>query len=150
MALEVPADASAGLQLECLRTAIDRHEVRAVVAVTNVSNRLDATMSDERKRELVELLAASRIALVEDDVWGDLSFGLVRQRAAKAYDRRDRVLRCGSFSKTLAPGLLARLAYETVREMMRNAMVEPDARPGMVAVIQTFGSSLKWVGIFVA
>jgi hypothetical protein len=41
-------------------------------------------------------------------------------------------------------GELARLAYETVRDMMRSAMEEPEARPGMVAVIQTFGSSLKW------
>ena len=41
-------------------------------------------------------------------------------------------------------GELARLAYETVREMMRSAMEEPEACPGMVAVIQTFGSSLKW------
>ena len=41
-------------------------------------------------------------------------------------------------------GDMARLAYETVREMMAAAVDEPDARPGMVAVIQTFSSSLKW------
>ena len=41
-------------------------------------------------------------------------------------------------------GELARLAYETVREMMAADSDEPSARPGMVAVIQTFGSSLKW------
>jgi len=41
-------------------------------------------------------------------------------------------------------GELARLAYETVREMMAAAVEQSDARPGMVAVIQTFGSSLKW------
>ena len=41
-------------------------------------------------------------------------------------------------------GELARLAYETVRERMAVASDEPMARPGMVAVIQTFGSSLNW------
>ena len=41
-------------------------------------------------------------------------------------------------------GDLARLAYETVREMMAAASDESDARPGMVAVIETFGSSLKF------
>jgi len=41
-------------------------------------------------------------------------------------------------------GELSRIAYETVREMMASAVDKPDARPGMVAVIQTFGSSLKW------
>ncbi len=34
-----------------------------------------------------------------------------------------------------ALGDLARLAYETVREMMAAAIEEPDTRPGMVAVI---------------
>jgi len=41
-------------------------------------------------------------------------------------------------------GELARLAYETVHEMMATAVDESDTRPGMVAVIQTFGSSLRW------
>ena len=41
-------------------------------------------------------------------------------------------------------GELARLAYETVREMMAAAVEEPHARPGMVVVIQSFGASLKW------
>jgi hypothetical protein len=41
-------------------------------------------------------------------------------------------------------GELARLAYETVREMMAAALDVPTARPGMIAVIQTFSSSLKW------
>ena len=41
-------------------------------------------------------------------------------------------------------GDLATIAYQTVREMMGAASDEPAARPGMVAVIQTFGSSLKW------
>ncbi len=41
-------------------------------------------------------------------------------------------------------GELAGLAYETIREMMAAVIEEPHARPGMVAVIQTFGSSLKW------
>ncbi|MFQ5792110.1 MAG: transposase, partial [Acidobacteriota bacterium] len=39
---------------------------------------------------------------------------------------------------------LARCAYHTVREMMAAAVDNHDARAGMVGVIQTFGSSLKW------
>ena len=41
-------------------------------------------------------------------------------------------------------GEMARLAYDTVRDMMAAVVDEPGARPGMVAVIQTFSSSLKW------
>jgi hypothetical protein len=46
-------------------------------------------------------------------------------------------------------GEFAPLANETVREMMAAAVDEPDARPGMVAVIQTFSSSLRWNPRFV-
>ena len=104
-ALEVPSDVQSGLDLEALGAALRRHRVRAVVIVTNVSNPLGITLAEARKQELVEMLAASAVALVEDDVWGDLSFGLTRPVVAKAYDQGDRVLLCGSFSKTLAPGL---------------------------------------------
>lgn len=38
---------------------------------------------------------------------------------------------------------MARLAYDTVRELMAAAVDEPDASPGMLGVIQTFASSLK-------
>jgi len=41
-------------------------------------------------------------------------------------------------------GEMARLAYNTVREMMAVAVAVPDARPGMLGVIQTFASSSKW------
>ncbi len=104
-ALEVPSAAGAGLDVRALDAALRRHDVRAVVAVTNVSNPLGATMPEASKRELVTLLEAAGVALIEDDVWGDLWFGPTRPSVAKAHERRDGVLLCGSFSKTLAPGL---------------------------------------------
>ena len=42
--------------------------------------------------------------LIDDDIYGDLAFEDPRPRLAKAYDRDGRVITCGSFSKTLAPG----------------------------------------------
>jgi DNA-binding transcriptional MocR family regulator len=43
--------------------------------------------------------------LVEDDVYGDLVFEGPRPKAVKAFDTQGRVLYCGSFSKTVSPGL---------------------------------------------
>ena len=40
-------------------------------------------------------------------------------------------------------GHLARLAWETVRDLMAAAVEEPDLRPGMVAVIQSFGDRVN-------
>ena len=38
---------------------------------------------------------------------------------------------------------LARLAYETIQELMSEAVDDQDARPGVVAVPQTFGTLLN-------
>jgi DNA-binding transcriptional MocR family regulator len=61
-------------------------------------------MPDEAKRRLVAALSRRGIALLEDDVFGDLAFAPARPRPAKAFDQDGTVVYCGSFSKTLAPG----------------------------------------------
>ena len=61
-------------------------------------------MPDAAKERMVELLASRGIPLIEDDVYGDLTFGPARPRAAKAFDRRGLVMFCASITKTIAPG----------------------------------------------
>jgi len=59
-------------------------------------------MPAAKKRQLVELLNARGIPLIEDDIYGSLAFGPTRPGVAKAFDPRGMVLLCGSLSKTLA------------------------------------------------
>jgi DNA-binding transcriptional MocR family regulator len=61
-------------------------------------------MPDAHKKRLVDLLAKRDIPLIEDDLYGELHFGPVRPKAAKAFDRKGLVLYCSSFSKCLWPG----------------------------------------------
>jgi DNA-binding transcriptional MocR family regulator len=61
-------------------------------------------MPELAKRRLVRMLREREIPLVEDDIYGDLSFADGRPPSVKAFDREGLVLTCGSFSKTLAPG----------------------------------------------
>ena len=62
-------------------------------------------MSDAAKKQLVELTHRHNVAVIEDDIYGDLAYISIRPRTAKSYDRNGLVLLCGSFSKVLAPGL---------------------------------------------
>ncbi len=39
-------------------------------------------------------------------------------------------------------GRLCRVAFETVRELMAEAAGDPGLKPGMIAVVQTFGGAL--------
>ncbi len=103
-ALEIPSDPDTGLSLEALTLALDRWPVKAVVTVCNFSNPTGSLMPDSHKSKLVKLLAARAIPLIEDDIYGDLSHGRERPRAAKAWDKDGNVLLCSSFSKSIAPG----------------------------------------------
>jgi DNA-binding transcriptional MocR family regulator len=103
-ALEIPTHPRDGIQLDVLAEALRKHPVRAVLVVTNFSNPLGTVMPDARKQELVELVRRAQVPLIEDDIYGDLHFGPLRPRAAKAWDKEGWVMLCGSFSKTLAPG----------------------------------------------
>lgn len=105
-ALELPTHPRDGLSLEHLEKAIAQGKINACALVSNFSNPLGSCMSDEKKQQLVELLAKYEIPLIEDDVYGELYFqGDSRPKALKAFDRDGWVLYCSSFSKTLSPGL---------------------------------------------
>ncbi|MGF2736137.1 PLP-dependent aminotransferase family protein [Marinobacter sp. DUT-1] len=103
--IEVPTHPSEGLSLEGLELALDQWPLKACVVVTNHSNPMGARMSDERKKQLVSMLAAADVPLIEDDIYGDLYHTGERPRPAKAFDRADNVIYCSSFSKTISPGL---------------------------------------------
>lgn len=104
-AIEIPAHPAEGLSLEGLQLAMEQWPVKACVAVTNHSNPMGMRLSDVRKRQLVALLEAAGVPLIEDDIYGDLPHIGDRPRPAKCFDRTGNVIYCSSFSKTISPGL---------------------------------------------
>ncbi|MFA9461315.1 PLP-dependent aminotransferase family protein [Thiohalorhabdus methylotrophus] len=104
-ALEIPTDPDEGISPEALALALEQWPVAAAMLMPNFGNPLGHRASEGRKREVVALLEERGVPLIEDDVYGDLAFEAPRPWAAKAYEDRGGVLYCGSFSKTLSPGL---------------------------------------------
>jgi len=102
-AVEIPST-TGGIDPEDVRRAIERNTVRAAIMVPNFNNPDGSFTDDQRKQEIVTLLAEHAIPLIEDDVYGDLHFGENRPACCKSYDRQGEVLLCSSFSKTIAPG----------------------------------------------
>lgn len=102
--LELPSDPVHGISLAALRQSLEEVRLGAVLLCTNYSNPTGSSLSDADKEELLEILAQREVPLIEDDIFGELSHLPKRPRAARAFDRRDLVLLCSSFSKTLAPG----------------------------------------------
>ena len=104
LAVEIDTDPVTGLDLDALEDAFDTMDIKAVMASPNTSNPLGCQMPEDKKRELVNLMAERNIPLIEDDVYGSVYFGDKAPRPAKSYDLNHIVLSCSSFSKTLAPG----------------------------------------------
>jgi len=102
--LEVPSSPVDGIHLDALERALSRNRVSACLQVTNFNNPLGVSLSEEKKRDLVALLARHQVPLVEDDINGDIAFDGIRPGVCKAYDQGGMVILCSSFSKTLAPG----------------------------------------------
>ena len=104
-ALEIPTDPRQGLSIEALDLATRHGDIAACLLVSNGSNPLGCVMPDERKRQLAKLAAARNVAVIEDDIYGDLHLGEVRPWPVKAFDTDGNVMLCSSFSKSLSPSL---------------------------------------------
>ncbi|AEF44551.1 transcriptional regulator, GntR family with aminotransferase domain [Serratia sp. AS12] len=104
-ALEVPTDPLTGISLEALEMALDQWPIKAILLTPNCNNPLGYIMPEARKQRLLTLAQRHDVAIIEDDVYGDIAYQYPRPRTIKSFDDDGRVLLCSSFSKTLAPGL---------------------------------------------
>ena len=103
-ALEIPTHPRDGISLDALSFAIEQNPVKACFVISNFNNPLGSCVPDEKKKQLVEMLAEREIPLIEVDISGELYFKEPRPSVCKAYDQHELVMLCSSFSKTLCPG----------------------------------------------
>ncbi|MCL7455230.1 MAG: PLP-dependent aminotransferase family protein, partial [Anaerolineae bacterium] len=114
---QLPTDGG-GLIIEALEgrlQALARRGQRArlLYAIPNFQNPSGITLADDRRGPLLELAQRYDLLLVEDDVYRDLAYEGQVPASLFALDQRQpgwedgmgRVLRIGSFSKILAPGV---------------------------------------------
>jgi DNA-binding transcriptional MocR family regulator len=101
--LEIPCDAH-GLDLARLESCLARGECRVALITLTHHNPLGFTLDAADKQRLLAIAERYSCTLIEDDVFGECSHGGPRPLPLKAWDQAGRVVWCGSFSKTLAPG----------------------------------------------
>jgi DNA-binding transcriptional MocR family regulator len=104
LAVEVETCPEEGVTLRELRRTLEKHDVKACMFSTTLGNPLGVTMPERDRRELVEILDEFDTVLIEDDVYGDLRFDGMRPVPAQFLKNSKRIITCGSFSKTAAPG----------------------------------------------
>lgn len=104
-AFPLPTDPRTGISLPALQLALDTQPIKALLLVPTLSNPLASIMPLTHKRQLAKLVAQYRVPLIEDVVFNDLLATDARRRTVKAYDTEGWVMVCGSFAKTVAPGI---------------------------------------------
>jgi len=104
-ALEIATHANSGIELDTLDKELKKRKVSACILMPTFNNPLGSSMPEENKKRLITILDKHKVTLIEDDVYGSLSYQPRRPKAAKSYDDKKNVIYCSSFSKIVAPGL---------------------------------------------
>ena len=80
-------------------------KVKMVYTVPTAQNPSGVTMSQDRRKHLLELAEQYDFLIIEDDPYSHFLFEPIEFKHLKAMDETDRVIYLSTFSKILAPGL---------------------------------------------
>lgn len=103
-AVEIPCSAEAGIDLDVLESAAKEWDIKACVVTPNNQNPIGATLNHQARLRILSQSIQYGFTLIEDDVYGELSYKDKRERSLKADDQNNTVIYCSSFSKSIAPG----------------------------------------------
>ncbi len=149
----LPIDAE-GVRLDALESALRNLksagiQPRFYYVVPNFQNPSGITVSESRRRAIVSLSREYGFPIVEDDVYSDLRFAGAAPASFYALAGGKGVLRLGSFSKTLAPGV--RLGWlvgaaDAVASFVDSGVLRMGggANPFSAAVVAAFCGSGAW------
>ncbi|RBL90085.1 aminotransferase-like domain-containing protein [Chitinophaga flava] len=117
--IEVPVDPYTGFDVDFLRKACRNNTIKAVIVTPNFHNPTGILLTDEQKLALLSVAHQYNVALIENDVYGDLNFHGHRPSIIKRFDDSGLVLSYSSYAKTLAPGI--RVGWLAAGKFMQRA-----------------------------
>ena len=122
--VHVEMDAN-GLVPDALRAAIaavrkSGREIKFLYLIPNYQNPAGVLLPADRRTEILEICAAEKIFIVEDNPYGLLGFDRPSPNAMRAQDSEN-VIYLGSFSKTIAPGF--RVGWALVPQSLKEKLV---------------------------
>ncbi|MCE5202155.1 MAG: PLP-dependent aminotransferase family protein [Synergistaceae bacterium] len=108
--ISVPCDKD-GLCVDLLPDAIERgrmdgHKIKFIYTIVNFQNPSGATLSEERRKKLLDIAEKYDLIIFEDDPYGHLRYSGHEVPTIYSMDKKQsgRVVYACSFSKILAPG----------------------------------------------
>lgn len=103
--LELPSSPVSGISVDAIDKALKQWRVSALVLAPSYSTPTGACLTEDNKQAILKLCLEHSTVIIEDDIYGELYFGLKRPRTIHSYDTSGNVLLCSSFSKCLSRDL---------------------------------------------
>ncbi len=117
--IEIPVLSKDGFDIDFFSQACQGNVLKAVVLTPNFHNPTGILLSDEQKVALLAIAYRYNIAVIENDIYGDLNFQGNRPSTIKQFDESGLVMTFSSYSKTLAPGI--RLGWLSTGRFLKDA-----------------------------
>ena len=107
--ISAPVDKD-GVDPEALEKLIVEHQPKMVYLIPTFGNPSGATLTLERRKQILAMAVKHQVLVVEDDPYGDLYFdqappASLLSLSASVPGSREWLAHCGSLSKVLCPGL---------------------------------------------
>lgn len=124
-----------GMRMDHLRevmTDLDRQGRKAkfIYTIPTIQNPTATILSRDRRLEMLDIARQFDVPIFEDDCYADLIWTGERPEAIQALDTDNRVLYCGSFSKTVAPALRVGYLVASWKVMQHVLPLKTDAGSG--------------------
>ena len=128
-----------GMRMDALEEAlIANPQAKLIYTVPDFQNPTGITLAADRRQKMVELAEQYDVMIIEDSPYYEIRFEGDFIPAVKSFDKSDRVIYLGSFSKTLCPGIRLGwvVASKPLIERYRVLKEATDFQAGTVAQYQ--------------
>jgi DNA-binding transcriptional MocR family regulator len=102
--VEVPSSPVSGMDMDALAAVLQRWNVKACVVSPAFATPTGALLPAAARQQLLALAEQYDLAIIEDDIYADTAF-VRAPDPLRALDRSERVILCGSLSKSLSRDL---------------------------------------------
>lgn len=114
-----------GMDTEGLKNVL-KNDIKFMYCIPNFQNPTGLSYSEERRKEVREILQNENIAIIEDDPYGDLRYEGEKLPYICAGHHKNSIL-LGTFSKTVTPGMRTGFVISENTEILRNISVAKEA-----------------------
>ncbi|WP_100487797.1 PLP-dependent aminotransferase family protein [Sporolactobacillus pectinivorans] len=116
----IPLD-HGGIRTDVLEAQLGRYKPKFIYTIPTYHNPTGIVMSMERRMELLRIAYKYQVPILEDDPYGEISFGRQKLPPLKTLDQYGYVIYLSTFSKVLFPGM--RVGWVVAPEPVRKKFV---------------------------